>query len=118
VANPKVGLYWNCLTASGWRRFPAAMGRNGKIRLQFAQVRNTQLHYPKGHYDLRHTEDRKTVWTNVGSDATEALNATNTSHYRHNLNDRGVEAVKVPFNAAQTSLRAAPSRRTCLRRDQ
>lgn len=68
----KVALYWTCKTPEGWKRYPAAIGRNGKIRPRYAQVGKAQKLYPVGHYDLRHTEDRKTVWTNVGEDSAEA----------------------------------------------
>lgn len=68
----KVALYWNCKTPEGWNRYPAAIGRNGKGRPRYARVGNAQKLYPEGHYDLRHTEDRKTIWTNVGEDAAEA----------------------------------------------
>ena len=68
----KVALYWYCRTPEGWKRYPAAMGRNGKVRPGYAQIGRAQIHYPEGHYLLRHTEGRKTVWTPAGDEATHA----------------------------------------------
>jgi integrase len=73
MAQPKISLYWYCKTPTGWKRFPAAIGRNGKIRPAYAQVGDTQIQYPEGHYELRQYVDRKTVWRNVGSDGALAL---------------------------------------------
>ena len=72
MAAKKVALYWHCKTPEGWKRYPAAFGRNGKVRPGYAQVGNAQLLYPEGRYVLRHTEGRKTVWTPAGNDATHA----------------------------------------------
>jgi integrase len=69
MSNPRVSLHYYCRTPDGWRRYPAAMGRNGRIRPRFAQVGEAQIHYEQGHYDLRYRKDGKMVWENVGSDA-------------------------------------------------
>jgi len=73
MANPKVKLYYVCRTEEGWKRYPAAMGRNGKIRPQHAQVGNAQRLYEGGHYELRFWEDGRSQWKNVGPDASVAL---------------------------------------------
>jgi integrase len=68
-----VKLYYTCKTPQGtWKRFPAAIGRNGKIRPRYAQVEAAQVCYPEGHYVLRHSEERRTIWTNAGEDAAHA----------------------------------------------
>jgi integrase len=69
MTQPKVTLYWNCKTPNGWKRFPAAIGRNGKIRPRFAQVKKAQVLYEDGHYECRFNQDGKYVWKNVGADA-------------------------------------------------
>ena len=72
-ANPKVSLYYNCKTQDGWKRFPAAIGGNHRIRPRFAQVNaTTQTFYEAGHYELRMTVDGRKVWKNVGEDAAAA----------------------------------------------
>jgi integrase len=75
MAGKKVSLFWYCKTPGGWKHLSAAMGRNGKIRPRYARVGNEQILYPEGHYELRHYENRKAVWTNVGDAAACALAA-------------------------------------------
>jgi len=72
VAAKKVALYWYCKTPVGWKRYPAAMGRNGKVRPGYARVGKAQLYYPEGHYVLRHSEGGRTIWKPVGSDPVDA----------------------------------------------
>lgn len=72
MANPTVSLHYHCRAETGWRRFPAAFGRNGKIRPRYAQVGKAQIRYEQGHYELRLTEDGKRIWQNVGEDAATA----------------------------------------------
>jgi hypothetical protein len=69
MAGPKVTLYWACKTEYGWKRFPAAVGRNGKIRPRHAQVGSNQVFFAIGHYECRFLDDGKTIWKNVGQDA-------------------------------------------------
>src|ERR1019366_1549790 len=94
----KVALYYTCKTKQGWKRYPAAMGRNGKIRPLYAQVGDAQKLYPEGHYDLRHTENRKTIWTNVGVDAAaahaEQLQAAKRFKVRAAADDAGIQIVE------------------------
>ena len=73
MANPRVKLYYVCRTETGWKRYPAAWGRNGKIRPQYAQVKHTQMYFESGHYECRYWEDGHSLWKNVGSDASIAI---------------------------------------------
>jgi integrase len=73
MTQPKVSLYWTCKTDHGWKRYPAAIGRNGKIRPRYAQVdKHTQTLFEHGHYECRFNKDGKFVWKNVGEDASIA----------------------------------------------
>jgi hypothetical protein len=72
VTAPKVTLYWTGKTPGGWKRYPAAIERNGKVRPRYAQVGGAQQLFETGHYECRHLEDGKTVWKNVGEDASIA----------------------------------------------
>jgi integrase len=72
MTNPKVSLYYCCRAPEGWKRFPAAIGRNGKIRPRYAQIGKSQTHFDQGHYELRYMQDGKMIWRNVGEDATAA----------------------------------------------
>jgi hypothetical protein len=76
VANKKVTLIRICKTATGWKRYPAAVGVNGKIRPGYAVVDGEQVHFPEGHYALRTYEGSRMVYTSLGDkNATDALAA-------------------------------------------
>jgi integrase len=70
-----VSLMWRAKTESGWQRFPVVIGRNGRIKKGAVLVNGAERNYPEGHFVLRYYENRKTRYTNVGTDATEAINA-------------------------------------------
>lgn len=69
-----VDLIWLAKTPEGWKRFPVVMGRNGRIKRGAVLVDGKERSYPDGHFELRFYEARKTVYKNVGTDATEAVN--------------------------------------------
>jgi integrase len=73
MANRKVSLIWLCKTDDGWKRFPAVIGKNGKLRPGYADVDGEAVHYPDGRYQLRSYKGTRTVYTNV-ENASEALN--------------------------------------------
>lgn len=59
-------------TAGTWRRSPAARGANGRVKPGHAQVNGRVIPVENGTYDLRHTVDRKTVYTPAGKRAAAA----------------------------------------------
>jgi hypothetical protein len=73
LANRKVVLVRYCKTENGWRRYPVAIGRNGRIRPNFVMVGSFVREYPEGHYELRTYQGSKAVYRNVGNDAQDAL---------------------------------------------
>jgi integrase len=73
MANRKVSLVWLCRTDEGWKRFPAVVGKNGKLRPGYADVKGEHVHYPDGRYQLRSYKGSRTIYTNVENPA-EALN--------------------------------------------
>src|SRR6266496_1266129 len=70
-----VSLIWLAKTESGWKRFPVVMGRNGRIKKGAVLVDGQERTYSDGHFELRYYEGRKAKYKNVGTDATEAVNA-------------------------------------------
>lgn len=109
MPNPRVKLYYVCKTESGWKRYPAAWGRNGKIRPQYAQVGKAQIYFESGHYECRYWEDGRSVWKNVGSDASIA--AAQQVHLGKTLTaklaaaDAGTEIVE-PVNNGRIHLKS------------
>jgi integrase len=92
VPRTKVTLYWCAKTPSGWKRYPAAMGRNGKLRPRYAQVDDEQILFAQGHYELRYLDQGRTVWVNVGEMPSHA-------QAEHILLSRRLEARKVASEA-------------------
>ena len=102
-----VTLIWLCKTDTGWKRYPAAMGRNGKIRPHHAQVGEKQIDFPGGHYELRSYAGRKTVFKNVGTDASLAY--AQLLHEKKNLalKDAAADAgIKIPDAPGRVDLEA------------
>ena len=73
MATKKISLLRLCKTPKGWKRLPIVMGKNGKIRPEYAVYEGMPTHFPEGHYELRMYVDRKAQYKNVGQDATQAL---------------------------------------------
>lgn len=77
MANKKVTLVRICKTASGWRRLPVVVGKNGKLRPSFALLNGEPTLFSEGRYELRTYAGTKTVYKSVGDDAADALAALN-----------------------------------------
>lgn len=76
MANRKVTLVRYCKTAKGWRRYTAAIGKNGRVRPEWVKVSGKLHHYPEGHYEGRYYEGSKLRYLpNLGTDAAKALAA-------------------------------------------
>jgi hypothetical protein len=75
VANLTAKLVRICKTPEGWRRYPVVIGKNGRIRPGYVSVGSRLEHFPVGRYEIRKFEGKKPVYTSVGEDATDALNA-------------------------------------------
>lgn len=66
MANRKVSLLWYCNTPRGWRRFPILKAKNGRVRMGYVIEGGVERYYAQGHFELRHSEGRKTIFTPVG----------------------------------------------------
>lgn len=75
MPNTSVTLMRRCRTEDGWKYRPVAIGKNGRVRPEYAIVDGEQIHFPNGHYALRFYEGRKLRYENVGSNAADALAA-------------------------------------------
>jgi integrase len=73
MANRKVILLRYCKTPKGWRRYPVAMGGNGRIRPNYVLVDDKPREYTEGHYQLRFYEGAKPIYRSVGNNAQDAL---------------------------------------------
>jgi hypothetical protein len=62
-----------CKTPDGWRRYPAVIGKNGRVRPGFVTVKGRHSEYPEGHYEVRYYVGSKVAYLPVGKDAQSAL---------------------------------------------
>ncbi|MGB9415100.1 MAG: site-specific integrase [Acidobacteriaceae bacterium] len=96
MANTAVTLLLMAKTGNGWQRLPVVFGRNGKIRPQYALVDGEPVHCPQSYYTLRHFEGKRTVWTRLKDNATDALNEWERQQkIRQVKNDASEVGVKV-----------------------
>jgi integrase len=75
VANRKVVLVRYCKTPKGWRRYPAAIGGNGRVRPNYVLVGGKLREFRQGHYEIRTYEGSKAIHRNVGNHPADALAA-------------------------------------------
>jgi integrase len=75
MPNRKVTLIRLCKTETGWRRYPAVIGRNGRVRPNYVLVGGHQREYPEGRYQLRIYEGSRMVYRDAGDSAAEAATA-------------------------------------------
>jgi hypothetical protein len=75
-------LYRKSKTPKGWKRYPASMSANGKVKPNTVMVSEVEAAFPVGHYELRSFEGSKTVWTRVESNAADALATLKLSQKR------------------------------------
>lgn len=81
MANRKVVLVRLCKTESGWRRYPAVMGKNGRVKPGFVTVGGQEREFPVGRYQLRTYEGSRMVYRDAGENAGAAMTArTKTEH--------------------------------------
>ncbi|HEY1743729.1 MAG TPA: site-specific integrase [Granulicella sp.] len=72
MANRRVTLVIYAKTASGWKRYPAVVGNNGKMRPGFGKVGGKLVSFENYRYELRRYEGRKMFYTPAGTDAAAA----------------------------------------------
>ncbi len=75
MANLKAALVRYCKTPLGWRRYPAVIGKNGRVKPGFVTVQGTTVEYPIGRYEIRKFVGKKLVYLNAGEHAVDALQA-------------------------------------------
>ena len=86
MANQKVTLMRYCRVDEGeravWKRYPAAFGKNGKIRPDYVVIHAQKVHCPTGHYELRYYEGSKLRYENVGKNARKPLGSRSLQRKR------------------------------------
>jgi integrase len=97
MANRRVTLVIYAKTDTGWRRYPAVIGNNGRVRPGFGLVAGKAVAFETYRYELRRYEGRKMFYTPAGTDAAEAYAAQKREHAktvaRVVAQDAGVQVV-------------------------
>ena len=102
MANRKVVLIRLCKKEKGWRRYPAVVGKNGRIKPGFVVVAGNEREYREGRYQLRTYEGSRMVYRDAGENAAAALTArVKTEH---------LLKAKVAAKAAGVKIEEVPGR--------
>jgi integrase len=72
MPNTTVTLMRRCQTPKGWRRYPVAFGKNGRIRPDYILIDGKQVECQQGHYVLRFYRGAKVQYENAGDNAATA----------------------------------------------
>src|SRR5438477_8633820 len=76
MANRKVTLVANIKTARGWRRYPVAWGKNGRIKPGTVIVGGKEQKFKEGVYQLRTYTGSKMLYRSLpNANAQDAANA-------------------------------------------
>lgn len=88
------------MTERGWRRYPAVIGKNGRVKPGFVIVDGKERKYPEGRYQLRTYVGSKMINRDAGENAAAALTAqTKTEHLlqaKAAAKEAGVKIEEVP----------------------
>ena len=100
MANRKVVLVRLCKTEKGWRRYPAVVGKNGRIKPDFVVVDGKERKYPDGRYQLRTYVGSRMIYRDAGENAAAAITAqTKAEHLlqaKASAKQAGVKIEEVP----------------------
>jgi integrase len=75
MANRTVTLVRNCKTEKGWRRYPAAFGKNGRVRPGWVMIGDQPVYFEQGRYELRFFEGSRLVYGPAGESPAHAMAA-------------------------------------------
>lgn len=76
MANRKVSLLRQCKLDNGtWRRYPAVIGKNGRVKPGYVIAGGEEKYYETGYYQLRSYQGSKTVIKTLGDFASTAMAA-------------------------------------------
>jgi len=108
MANRNVTLVRLCKTEKGWRRYPAVIGKNGRVKPGFARVDGKEKEFKEGRYQLRSYEGSRMVYAEAGEHAGDAMAARDKAMHLLSAKDSAA--------AAGAKIEEVPGRRN-LRRE-
>lgn len=72
MANLTAVLVRNCKTDQGWKRYPAIISKNGRVKPGYVLVGGVETLHPQGCYQVRYSDKGRLVYKNAGTSAAEA----------------------------------------------
>ena len=105
--NRTVKLVRLCKTPAGWRRFPAVIGRNGKVKPDAVLVNGQETKYPTGRYQLRTYQGSRNVFTDIEGGPSQALQALKKAERRLSVGIAAVETTPAEPVPGRVELRGA-----------
>jgi site-specific recombinase XerD len=99
MANMVVALMRRVKTDAGWRYYPAAYHKNGRVKPAMAIVDGLEVMHEIGHYELRYNEGAKLVFKTLGD--APAADAENARRQK----ERELEAIT---KASRAGIKLAP----------
>ena len=73
MANRTVSLIRKCKTPNGWRRYPVAYSKNGKVKPNAVLVAGVEAEFGEGHYELRRYKGSRVYYQRIDGNASDAL---------------------------------------------
>jgi integrase len=111
MANRAVTLYKKVKTTDGWRRYPAVIAANGKVKPDTVIIACEEQKIAGGHFELRSFVRTKTKWTRVKGGPAEALAALKTAQAKATAKAEAETAgIKVVEDQKRVSLTEARER--------
>jgi hypothetical protein len=79
---------------SGWRRGAVVMTPNGKIKHPYMIQGGVEVSAPQGRYQLLKYEGKRSVYTDLGNNPTEALSLFKAAHDKARKHTAAIEAAE------------------------
>ncbi len=92
MPNRKVTLVINAKTDAGWRRLPAIIGNNGKVRPGYGLRGGEPTSFKQYRYELRTYEGNRIVYSPAGMNAADAFSAQKTQQEKRDATVKAGES--------------------------
>jgi integrase len=105
MANRKIALVIYAKTDQGWRRYPAVIGKNEKIRPGYGKVQGKPVPFEQYRYELRSYKGSKLTYEAASPDPMDAATAFSSWKIAQNKMNAGVKAKAAGLKVADEEKR-------------
>jgi integrase len=111
VANRRVTLVINAKSEKGWRRFPAVLSKNGRVRSGYGVVQGEPAPFTQFRYELRMFEGSNLVYKPAGLNAQDAQALQQREQRKKSVRSEAIAAgIGLIEEETRTALRSAADR--------